>query len=375
VVTGSKTVVPFVNLPATHQALESEILSAITPLIRNAEFIMGKPVGEFEQDFAKYVGGKYCVSLNSGTAALHLALMALGIGPGDEVITAANTFIATVEAVSFVGATPVFVDCDPATYNIDVSKIEKAITKKTKAIIPVHLYGLPADMEPLLAIAKAHGLKVVEDACQGHGARYHGKRVGTFSDISAFSFYPGKNLGAAGDGGAIVTNDEALARHVRLIREHGSEKKYVHEIIGHNFRLDTLQAAVLKVKLPYLDKWNEQRRAAAAYYTKNLLELGLKVPFEPANTEHVYHLYVIQVRDRERVQAVLAEHGVQSGIHYPNPIHLQKAYAHLGIKEGTFPVSENAAPHILSLPMFPEITREQQDTVLNALKKAGDALK
>jgi dTDP-4-amino-4,6-dideoxygalactose transaminase len=340
VVTGSKTLVPFVNLPATHQALEREILDAITPLIRNAEFIMGKAVGEFEQEFAKYVGAKHCISLNSGTAALHLALMALEVGPGDEVITAANSFIATAEAISFVGATPVFVDCDPATYNLDVTKLEKAITKKTKAIIPVHLYGCPADMEPLMALAKKHNVKVVEDACQGHGARYNGKRVGTFGDIAAFSFYPGKNLGAAGDGGAVVTNDDGLARHVRLLREHGSEKKYVHEIIGHNFRLDTLQAAVLKVKLPHLDKWNELRRAAAAYYTKNLLELGLKVPIEPANTEHVYHLYVIQVRDREKVQAVLAEHGVQSGIHYPNPIHRQKAYSFLGIKEGAFPVSE-----------------------------------
>jgi len=375
VVSSAKTVVPFVNLPATHQALEQEILEAIVPLIRNAEFIMGKAVGEFEKEFAQYVGTKHCVSLNSGTAALHLALMALGVGPGDEVITAANTFIATAEGISFVGATPVFVDCDPATYNIDVTKLEKAITKKTKAIIPVHLYGCPADMEPLMAIAKKHNLKVVEDACQGHGARYNGQRVGTFGDISAFSFYPGKNLGAAGDGGAVVTNDDELARHVRLLREHGSEKKYVHEIIGHNFRLDTLQAAVLKVKLPHLDKWNEQRRAAAAYYTKNLLELGLKVPIEPANSEHVYHLYVIQVRDRDKVQAVLAENGVQSGIHYPNPIHMQKAYAGLGIKQGTFPISEQAAPHILSLPMFPEITREQQDAVLAALKKAGDALK
>jgi dTDP-4-amino-4,6-dideoxygalactose transaminase len=344
-------------------------------LIRNAEFIMGKAVGEFEQEFAKYVGAKHCISLNSGTAALHLALMALEVGPGDEVITAANSFIATAEAISFVGATPVFVDCDPATYNLDVTKLEKAITKKTKAIIPVHLHGCPADMEPLMALAKKHNVKVVEDACQGHGARYNGKRVGTFGDIAAFSFYPGKNLGAAGDGGAVVTNDDGLARHVRLLREHGSEKKYVHEIIGHNFRLDTLQAAVLKVKLPHLDKWNELRRAAAAYYTKNLLELGLKVPIEPANTEHVYHLYVIQVRDREKVQAVLAEHGVQSGIHYPNPIHRQKAYSFLGIKEGAFPVSEQAAPHLLSLPMFPEITREQQDIVLAALKKAGDALK
>lgn len=374
-VSGSKTLVPFVNLPATHQALEKEIFEAITPLIRNAEFIMGKPVAEFENEFANYIGAKYCISLNSGTAALHLALMALGVGPGDEVITAANSFIATAEAISFVGATPVFVDCDPATYNLDATKLERAITKKTKVIIPVHLYGCPADMEPLLAIAKAQNIKVVEDACQGHGARYNGRRVGTFGDMAAFSFYPGKNLGAAGDGGAVVTNDEELARHVRLIREHGSEKKYIHEIIGHNFRLDTLQAAVLKVKLPYLDKWNEQRRAAAAYYTKNLLELGLKVPFEPANAEHVYHLYVIQVRAREKVQAVLSESGVQSGIHYPNPIHVQKAYAFLGITEGAFPVSEQSAPHILSLPMFPEITREQQDIVLAALKKAGDALK
>lgn len=374
-VTGSKTLVPFVNLPATHQALEQEILAAITPLIRNAEFIMGKAVHEFEKDFADYIGTKHCVSLNSGTAALHLALMALGVGPGDEVITAANTFIATVEAVSFVGATPVFVDCDPATYNIDVTKLEKAITPKTKVIIPVHLYGCPADMAGVLAVAKKHNIKVLEDAAQGHGARYNGQRVGTFGDIAAFSFYPGKNLGAAGDGGAVATDDAELARHVRLIREHGSEKKYVHEIIGHNFRLDTLQAAVLKVKLPHLEKWNDQRRAAAAYYTKNLLELGLKVPIEPANTEHVYHLYVIQVRDRDKVQAVLAENGVQSGIHYPNPIHLQKAYAHLNLKPGSFPVSEQAAPHILSLPMFPEITREQQDIVLDSLKKAGDALK
>jgi dTDP-4-amino-4,6-dideoxygalactose transaminase len=375
VVVSSKTTVPFINLPEQHQALESQILSAITPIIRNAEFIMGKAVKEFETEFATFCGAKHCVSMNSGTAALHLALLALGIGEGDEVITAANTFIATCEGISFVGAKPVLVDCDPLTYNIDVTKIEKAITPRTKAIIPVHLYGQPADMDAILAIAKKHGLKVVEDACQAHGATYKGRRVGTFGDIGCFSFYPGKNLGAAGDGGATVTNDPELARKMRLYREHGSEQKYVHEVIGHNFRLDTIQAAILKIKLPLLEGWNKSRREKAAYYSQKLQEKGFVVPTEMAGVEHVYHLYIVQVKDRARVQKILSEHGIQSGIHYPKPIHLQEAYASLGIKAGAYPVSEQACELILSLPMFPEITREQQDAVIDALVAAGGQTK
>lgn len=370
-VTLTSQVVPFIDLPAQFRAFQPEINEAFAAIFANTSFISGAAVKEFEADFAKYCQAGHCVSLHNGTVALHLALLALGIGPGDEVITSANTFIATAEAISFAGAKPVFVDCDPITYTIDVQQIEKAITPATKAIIPVHLYGQPADMDAIMAIAKKHNLKVVEDACQAHGAIYKGKRVGSIGDIGCFSFYPGKNLGAAGDGGGLVTNNAQWAEHIKLLRDHGSKQKYVHEIVGHNFRLDTLQAAVLKIKLPHLESWNQARQAHAEYYTKHLKDVpGIVVPTVASDRNSVFHLYVIQVPDREAVMAALAKNNIQCGIHYPVPLHLTKAYENLNYKAGAFPVSEKAAKHILSLPMFAELTEEQQDRVIAAVKSA-----
>lgn len=365
--------VPFIDLPAQFRALQPEIDKALEPIFQSTGFILGPAVAQFEESFAQYVNGKFCVTLNSGTAALHLALMALDIGPGDEVITAANTFIATAEGISFVGATPRFVDADPVTYNIDVSKIEAAITSRTRAIIPVHLYGQPADMDAILEIASRHNLKVIEDACQAHGAVYKGTRVGTASDVSCFSFYPGKNLGAAGDGGAIVTNDAQIADRVRLLRDHGSRKKYEHEIVGHNFRLDTLQAAILNVKLPYLDGWNSARRERAEYYDRKLSGApNLVTPVVAPGVQSVFHLYVVQVPNRKQVQQAMSDAGVQTGIHYPVPIHLQPAYRELGLKEGDFPVAEELSGKILSLPMYAELTESQQDRVIEVLLNLPD---
>lgn len=360
--------VPFIDLPAQFRALQPEIDRALEPIFQSTGFILGPAVAQFEEAFAQYINGKYCVSLNSGTAALHLALMALDIGPGDEVITAANTFIATAEGISFVGATPRFVDADPVTYNIDVSKIESAITSRTRAIIPVHLYGQPADMDAILEIASKHNLKVIEDACQAHGAVYKGTRVGTASDVSCFSFYPGKNLGAAGDGGAIVTNNARIADKVRLLRDHGSRKKYEHEIVGHNFRLDTLQAAILNVKLPHLDDWNNARKKHAEYYGRKLSGApNVVTPVIAPGVESVFHLYVVQVPNRRQVQDAMSDAGVQTGIHYPVPIHLQPAYKELGLEAGDFPVAEELSGKILSLPMYAELTESQQDRVIDVL--------
>jgi len=363
--------IPFIDLPAQFRSLKPEIDKALEPVFATTGFIMGPSVAEFEQEFARYLNAKHCVTLNSGTAALHLALLALEIGPGDEVITVANSFIATAEAISFAGATPRFVDADPITYNLDPSKLEAAITSKTKAIIPVHLFGQPADMDAIREIARRKNIKVIEDACQAHGAIYKGARVGTQSDVSCFSFYPGKNLGAAGDGGAIVTNDEKIAEKVKLLRDHGSRIKYEHEIIGHNFRLDTVQAAILKVKLPYLEGWNAARRQHAAYYNLRLKDLpGVVTPSVAADCESVCHLYVIQVPKRDQVQKSMKEANIQTGIHYPVPIHLQVAYKDLGHRPGDFPVSEQLAGKILSLPMYAELTEAQQDRVVEALRQS-----
>lgn len=360
--------IPFIDLPAQFRNLKSEIDLALAPVFESTGFILGPAVFEFEQAFAKYLDARDCVTLNSGTAALHLALIALGIGAGDEVITVANSFIATAEAISFAGATPRFVDADPITYNLDPSRLDSAINSKTKAIIPVHLFGQPAAMEPILKIARKNNLKVIEDACQAHGALYKQTRVGTLSDVSCFSFYPGKNLGAAGDGGAIVTNNKEIAETVRLLRDHGSRKKYEHEIVGHNFRLDTVQAAILNVKLPHLDSWNALRRRHAEYYNRRLAGLpGLVTPAIAQGCESVFHLYVVQVPQRDKVQQAMREANIQTGIHYPVPIHLQAAYKDLGHRPGDFPVSEELAGKILSLPMYAELTEAQQDRVVDLL--------
>ena len=351
--------IPFVDLRAQHLALKSEIDEAIARVIENSSFILGREVERFEREFAAYIGARFCVGVSSGTAALQLALIALGIGPGDEVIVPANTFFATAEAVSNVGARPVFVDADPAAYTIDVGKIEAAINARTRAIIPVHLYGQPADLDPILELGKRYGLLVIEDAAQAHGARYRGKKVGSFGVVSCFSFYPGKNLGAFGEGGAVLTDDAEIARRVAMLRDHGSERKYHHELIGYNLRMEGIQGAVLSVKLGYLDQWNELRRAHAALYGELLQGTPLILPKEMPYAYHVYHLYVVQSEARDALRAALTEAGVQTGIHYPVPIHLQPAYRSLGHRRGDFPEAERQAERVLSLPIYPELTAEQ----------------
>lgn len=351
--------IPFVDLRAQHLALKREIDEAIARVIENSSFILGREVERFEREFAEYIGARFCVGVSSGTAALQLALIALGIGPGDEVIVPANTFFATAEAVSNVGARPVFVDADPVAYTIDVGKIEAAINARTRAIIPVHLYGQPADLDPILELGKRYGLLVIEDAAQAHGARYRGKKVGSFGVVSCFSFYPGKNLGAFGEGGAVLTDDAEIAGRVAMLRDHGSERKYHHELIGYNFRMEGIQGAVLSVKLRYLDQWNELRRAHAALYGELLQGTPLILPKEMSYAYHVYHLYVVQTEARDALRAALTEAGVQTGIHYPVPIHLQPAYRSLDHRRGDFPEAERQAERVLSLPIYPELTAEQ----------------
>jgi dTDP-4-amino-4,6-dideoxygalactose transaminase len=359
--------VPFVDLKALHAPISADLSNAIDRVMRNTAFIQGSEVKAFEDAFAKYVGVRHCVAVNSGTAALHLALLGLGIGPGDEVITVSHTFIATSEAISAVGARPVFVDIDPVTYTMDPAKVEAAITSRTRAILPVHLYGYPANMDALLAIAKRHNLQVVEDACQAHGAKYKGRMAGSMSAAGCFSFYPGKNLGACGEGGAMVTNDDALMQKVRMLREHGSVQKYVHVLPGYNFRLEGLQGAVLAVKLPHLDGWNDRRRAVAKRYGQRLAGQGIELPTEESHAHHVYHLYVIQTDDREGLRDFLAQRGIETGLHYPIPLHQQEAYAFLGYRTGDFPVTEKATQRILSLPMYPDMPMEAVDYVSDAI--------
>lgn len=351
--------VPFVDLQAQYRSIKAEVDGAVARVVESASFILGREVEAFEAAFAEYVGARFCVGVSNGTAAVQLAVTACGLGAGDEVIVPANTFFASAEAVSTANATPVFVDADPVSYNIDVSKIEAAITERTRAILPVHLYGQAADLDPIFEIAERHNLLVIEDAAQAHGARYKGRRVGALARAGCFSFYPGKNLGAYGEGGAVVTNDAEVARRVRLLRDHGSERKYRHEIIGYNFRLEGLQGAVLNVKLKHLDRWNQLRRSTAARYGELLNSSNLTLPREMPDSEHVYHLYVVQTEARDALQKTLTEAGVQTGIHYPVPIHLQPAYAFLNHQPGDFPEAERQAARVLSLPMFPELTEKQ----------------
>ncbi|HEY0101588.1 MAG TPA: DegT/DnrJ/EryC1/StrS family aminotransferase, partial [Pyrinomonadaceae bacterium] len=339
--------IPFVDLQAQYRAIKLEVNEAIARVVESAAFVLGREVEAFESAFAGYLGARFCVGVSNGTAAIQLALMACGIGAGDEVIVPANTFFATAEAVSTAGATPVFVDADPISYTIDVNKIEAAITERTRAIIPVHLYGQAADLDAIFEIAAQRDLAVIEDAAQAHGALYKGSRVGARGRANCFSFYPGKNLGAYGEGGAVVTNDAEVARRVRLLRDHGSEQKYRHEIIGYNFRLEGIQGAVLNVKLKYLDGWNDLRRAHAARYRELLAEAHpggsdddsgtLTLPQESPYARHIYHLYVVQSVERDALQKHLSAAGIQTGIHYPVPVHLQPAYASLGHKPGDFP--------------------------------------
>ncbi len=361
--------VPFVDLKAQYQTIAPEIDSAILDVVRGGGYILGKQVTEFELAFAKYSEVDHAIGVDCGSSALELSLRAFDIGPGDEVITTANTYIATAFAASHTGATPVLVDVDPVTYNMDVELFERAITPRTKAVIPVHLYGQPADMDPILDVARKHNLIVIEDACQAHGARYKGKRVGGFGHASAFSFYPAKNLGCYGDGGMVVTNDPQVADRIRIMRNEGQSQKYYHDVKGYNSLLDTVQAAVLGVKLKYLDQWNQARRSHAALYDQLLVNSGVATPKVASYAEHVYHLYIVRAPERERLQAFLKEKGVFTGIHYPIPIHLQKAFPELGYHAGSFPVTEKAASEIVSLPMFAELADEQIHATAAAIKE------
>jgi dTDP-4-amino-4,6-dideoxygalactose transaminase len=358
--------VPFVDLHAQHAPLGDAIERAFRELVSRGDFIMGAAVERFETEYAAYIGTRHALGVGTGLSAIELALRAFDVGSGDEVITPANTFIATVLAIMAVGAKPVFVDMDPATYGIDASAIGAAITSRTKAIVPVHLYGQPIDLDAVVAIAQRHNLVLIEDAAQAHGARYKGKRAGSVGDAAAFSFYPSKNLGALGDGGMITTNDDRAAERLRLLRNYGQRAKYYHAIAGTNSRLDTLQAAVLSIKLPHLDGWNAARRAHASAYAARL-GAAVMTPVAAADVEHIYHLYVIQTPEREALERRLKMRQIQTGIHYPVPAHLQEACAALGYRAGDFPVTEAAAPRILSLPMFAELTAEQIDYVADAV--------
>jgi len=370
---GEKSKLPLVDLKAQHASIAAEVQAALDNVMSNTDFILGADVAEFESEFARYCDAEHCVGLDSGMSALELGMRAMGIGPGDEVITPAGSFIASSSAISFTGATPVWVDVDAKTFNIDPALIEAAITPRTKAIMAVHLYGQPADMDRILAIGRQHDLQVIEDACQSHGARYKGRRTGSMGTFGAFSFYPAKNLGAYGDAGALTTNDAELAAKVRMMRNYGQREKYDHVYLAWNRRLDTIQAAVLRVKLRHLDRWNESRRTIASLYGELLQHTGATLPYESPEVEHVYHLYVVEVDGRERVQSELAAQGISTGIHYPVPIHLQEAYRAAGFGPGSFPVTEAAAKRILSLPMYPELTEDGVRRVAAALGQAVSA--
>ncbi len=359
--------VPFLNLKLQYEQIKPEVDQAIAEILESTRFVGGERVERFERAFADYCGARYALGMNSGTAAIHLALIALGLKPGQEVILPANTFLATSEAVTHARGKVVLVDADPKTYTIDVSQIEDRITENTWGIIPVHLYGHPADMDPICALAKKHGIKVVEDCAQSHGARYKGQRVGAFGDAGCFSFYPGKNLGAYGDGGLVTTNDAGVLRTLTLLYNHGRNEKSEHELEGFNERLDTMQAAILEVKLGYLDSWNAARRAHADHYRHRLAGASLVVPETVGDVEHIYHLFVVRVKNRSKVMASLKEKGIGAGIHYDRAIHEHPAYTYLGVPTGSHPVSEACGREVMSLPMFAELTDAQVDAVCDAL--------
>ena len=359
--------IPLIDLKAQYDSIKDEIETALHRVLESSAFILGKEVEDFEEAFARYCNVRHAVGVNSGTSALYLTLLALGVGPGDEVITVSQTFIATLEAICWTGARPVLVDIDEKFYNMDPARIESKITKKTKGIIPVHLYGHPADMDPILKIAKERKLWVVEDACQAHGALYKGKRVGCFGRAACFSFYPGKNLGAYGEGGAVVTNDTELAVKIKKLRNHGGLQKYSHEFIGFNARLEALQAAILGTKLPHLDRWNELRRQHVGRYNSLLAKLELSLPQEAPYAKSVYHLYVIRTPQRDGLNSFLNEKGIGSLIHYPKPNHLLGCFKNLGYREGNFPVTEKISKEVLSLPLYPELTEEQIKTVAESI--------
>lgn len=358
--------IPFVDLKTQYQRIKPEIHAAIEQALEQAHFVLGPEVEAFERQFAQYTHTKHAIAVNSGTSALHLALLAIGVEAGDEVITTPFTFVATASAIDYTGAKPVFVDIEPLTYTIDPNLIEAAITPRTKAIIPVHIFGQPANMDEIMQIARRHNLRVIEDAAQAHGAEYRGQRIGGIGDVGCFSFYPGKNLGAYGEGGAVTTNDPEIARRIRMLRDWGAEQKYLHVLKGYNYRMDGVQGAVLGVKMNYIEGWTEQRRQHAARYNA-LLGDSFVVPQEASDRRHVYHVYAIRHPQRDQLQRFLAERDIQTGIHYPIPVHLQSCFSGLGYKAGDFPLAEQVANEVLSLPLFPEMTVEQQDQVVAAL--------
>jgi dTDP-4-amino-4,6-dideoxygalactose transaminase len=359
--------IPFVDLKAQYNGIKDEINTAVLNVLDSTQFILGDEVTAFEEEFATYCHAQHGVALNTGTSALHLALLAAGVGPGDEVITVPFTFVATVAAIAYTGATPVFVDIDPVSYTMDVNQIEKAITAKTKAIMPVHLYGQPVDMDPIVEIARRHRLTVIEDAAQAHRSEYKGRRLGGIGEIGCFSFYPGKNLGAYGEGGMAVTNNAEYAQKMRMLRDWGQEGRYNHVMKGYNYRMDGIQGAILRVKLRYLDRWTEARRTHASQYDALLANSGLKTPVAMPYGHHVYHVYAVRVPEREALQQKLNAQGIQAGIHYPIPVHLQKAFADLGHQKGDFPESELVATEVLSLPMYPELSEEQVRLIATAV--------
>lgn len=362
--------IPFLDLQAQYRQTKSKIDAAVARVIDSAQFVLGPEVAEFEERFAAYCGGGKCIALNSGTSALHLALLAAGVGAGDEVITVSMTFVATTAAILYSGAKPVFVDIDRNTWTMDPALIEAAITPRTRAIMPVHLHGLMADMDAIVEVAKRHDLLVIEDAAQAHGAEYRKRRAGSIGDIGCFSFYPGKNLGAFGEGGAAVTRNLELARKMALLRDWGQEAKYRHVLPGYNYRMDGIQGAVLKVKMDYIEEWTERRQVVAAQYDRLLERHNYTRATPPYDCRHVYHVYAVQVPHRDAVQRSLTAAGIGTGIHYPIPVHLQKAYADLGYKVGDLPVTEAVAKSFLSLPIYAELQPDQVDRVIAELDKA-----
>ncbi len=365
--------IPYLDLKAQYHSIKAEIDAAIAAVLESSQFVLGKEVAAFEEEFASYSGGGQAIGVNSGTSALHLALLAAGIGRGDEVITTPFTFVATIAAIHYAGAVPVLVDIDPVSYTLDPGLVETAITPRTKAILPVHLYGQPADMDPILEIARRHGLLVIEDAAQAHGAEYNGRRVGSLADMACFSFYPGKNLGAYGEGGAVVTGNPEFANTIRKLRNWGESRRYSHELPGYNYRMEGMQGAVLRVKLRHLERWTAGRRAIAAYYTDRLKECCV-TPQQMPYAMHVYHVYAIRMPHRDAVAQNLNAAGVQVGIHYPIPVHLQQAYRDPRYQEGHFPVAETVARQVLSLPLYPEMDRRQMETVCDAVAEQARLL-
>jgi dTDP-4-amino-4,6-dideoxygalactose transaminase len=360
--------IPFLDLKAQYRTIKSDIDAAVHRILDSAQYVLGEEVELFEREFAAFSGADHGVAVNTGTSALHLALLAAGVGPGDDVITVPFTFVATVAAIRYTGARPVFVDVDPVTFTMDVNQIERAITPRTKAIVPVHLYGHPADMDPILEIAERHGLKVIEDACQAHGAIYKGRPVGGLGHAGCFSFYPGKNLGAYGEGGMATTNDPGMQKTMRMLRDWGQEKKYYHVLQGFNYRMEGFQGAILRVKLRHLPEWTKARQDRAAAYDRLLAGNELvEAPRPPVNGKHVYHIYAVRTADRVGLMRTLQANGIGTGIHYPIPVHLQEAHADLGHKVGDFPESERAADQVLSLPMFPELAVTDVEVVAAAI--------